>query len=144
LHGYAERGALRQLEEHSARGKTTFQFTWLLDRRFTVVVDPTKSRMEIKDLLPNVPARSDLDRAVRAFVASRSDRRLPAHRRVDPGRVEISCANRKSALSFIFVVKRNQYKYATAKALNFCNELFSFLDLHHIQYLWEHLGLPEE
>ncbi len=145
LHSFAARGALRQFEERAGRaGKIEFRFTWLLDRRFVLVLDSTASRFELKDLLPNVPARSPLDQSIRAFVAARSARTLPVHRRIDPARLEVACVNRKSHLGFVFSVKRNQYKYGVPKLLNFCIELFGFLDMNHIQYLWAHLGVPEE
>jgi hypothetical protein len=145
LHSFAARGALRGLEERAVRGgKIEFRFTWLLDRRFVLLYDPARSQLELKDLLPYVPARSPLDRSIREFVSARSARSLPPHRRIDPGRIKISCVNRKSHVGFVFLVKRNQYAYAVPKLLNFCNELFGFLDMNHIQYLWSHMGVPEE
>lgn len=145
LHAHAARGALREFQEQPARsGKHEFRFTWLLDQRFTLVFDPAKSQLILRDLLPNIPARSHLDRAIRDFTAARSDKKLPAHRRIDPSRATLTCRNRGSKLGFLMDVKRSQYRYAVPKLLNFCNELFGYLDMNHIQYLWENMGVPEE
>lgn len=141
---HAARGVLREFEERQVRGKSEFQFTWLLDRRFRLVFDPAASTLTLKDLLPGIPARSLLDRSIRQFVSTRSAKDVPAHRRIDPARLEIACLNRASALSFVFRVKRNQYADAVPRILNFCNGLFGFLDMNHVPYLWEHMGVPEE
>ena len=142
---HVARGVLRKFEERPARGgKIEFRFTWLLDQPFLVVLDIANSRIVLKDLLPHIPARSFLDKSIREFVAGRSEKTVPAHRRIDRSRLEVLCQNRKSALTFVFRVKRNQYGYAVPKVLNFCNELFGFLDMKHIQYLWDHFGVPEE
>ncbi len=145
LHAYATRGVLREFEERSMRNsKTEYQFTWLLDRRFHLIFDPGASQLTLRDLLPGIPTNSPLDLAVREFVAARTSKQLLAHRRIDPAKATLTVSHSRSALSFVFTVKRNQYAYAVPKLLNFCNELFAFLDMYHIQYLWEHMGVPEE
>ena len=145
LRAFATRGVLRNFDERTGRGgKSEFRFNWLLDQPFRLVFDPAKSQLELKDVLPHVPSRSHLDLSVRRFVEGRADKSLPSHRRIDPGKVIVSHVNRKSHVSFQFFVKRNQYTYAVPKVLNFCNELFGYLDLNHVQYLWAHMGVPEE
>lgn len=142
---FAQRGVLRGLEEHATRGgKTEFRFSWLLDRRFTLVFDPAKAQLVLEDLLPNVPAKSDLDRAVRAFVAGRAEKSVPPHRRIDPAKLTAQVSVRGDTLSVTFAVKRNQYVYAVPKVLNFCNELFGYLNMYQQQYMWSHMGVPEE
>ena len=145
LAAYAVRGVLRRFEERPGRGgRTEFRFTWLLDRSFLLIFDPAKSQLVLKDLLLHVAPRSDLDRAIRAFVAGRSDAKLLPHRRIDASRAVLSCTNRNSRVSFALTVKRNQYKYAVTKLLNFCQELFGHLEKVDIQYMWSHMGVPEE
>jgi hypothetical protein len=78
------------------------------------------------------------------MIAAATNKKLPPHRRVDPAKTIITLQNRKSALSLVMTVKRAQYAYAIPKLLNFCNELFGNLNMYHVQYLWEHMGLPEE
>ena len=145
LAALATRGVLREFEERSLRNsKTEYQFTWLLDRRFTFIFDPSESKLTLRDLLPGIPTNSPLDFAVREFVAARTSKQLLAHRRIDPAKATLAVSHSRSSLSLVLTVKRNQYAYAVPKLLNFCNELFGFLDMYHLQYLWEHLGVPEE
>jgi len=145
LKRYAERGALRQFDEKPLpRGKRAFRFEWLHDKPFTVVADTHTGKLTLKNALPNVPARSSLDRDVRAFIASRSDSALPAHRKVDPKRAEMSCTNRAGAVSLTLTVKNNQYAYGTTKLLNVANELFGVIEMRHSPYLWKEFDLPEE
>lgn len=145
LQAYGTRGVLREMVEQTARGgRVEFRFVWLLDRQFTLVFDPAKAQFVLKDLLPSVAAKSDIDRAVRAFVAGRSDKALPPHRRIDPSRMTVTLTVRGGSLSAVFDVKRSQYGYAVPKILNFCNELFGHLNMYQIQYMWAHMGVPEE
>lgn len=145
LTAYATRGVLREFEEHALRGgRVEFRFTWLLDRRFRLVFDPEAGTLTLKDLLPGVPAKSRIEEAVTKITETRNDKKLPPHRRVDPAKATIAIQNRKATLSLVMTVKRAQYAYAVPKLLNFCNELFGNLDMYHIQYLWEHMGVPEE
>lgn len=142
---YAARGVLREFEERAGRGgRIEFRFNWLLDRRFSLVFDPAKAQFTLKDLLPAVQAKSDMDQAVRAFVAGRSEKSLPPHRRIDPAKMTARVVTRGGALSIVCDVKRNQYAYAVPKILNFCNELFGHLTMYQIQYMWAHMGVPEE
>lgn len=145
LRAYAVRGVLRRFEERPGRGgRIEFRFTWLLDRRFVLVFDPANSQLVLKELLDHIAGRSELDKAIRKFVAERSDSRLLAHRRINPARAELTCVNRNAKMSFTLTVKRNQYRYAVPKLLNFCQELFGFLEKVDIQYMWAHMGVPEE
>ncbi len=141
---HAQRGVLRNFEERVVRGKTEFRFAWLLDRKFTLVLDPENARLVLKDVLPNVPAKSDLAQAVREWVAGRTAKPLPPHRRIEPAKMAATVSVRGDSLSVIFDVKRNQYGYAVPKILNFCNELFGYLNMYHVQYMWAHMGVPEE
>jgi len=136
---------LRGFEERAARsGMIEFRFTWLLDRTFTLMFDPDNARLTLKNVLPNVPAKSDLAQAVREWVAGRAAKSLPPHRRVDPAKLAATVSVRGDSLSVIFDVKRNQYGYAVPKILNFCNELFGYLNMYQVQYMWAHMGVPEE
>ena len=145
LSAYAVRGVLREFDERAGRGgKTEFRFTWLLDRQFVLTFDPAKAQFVLKDVLHAVAAKSDIDQAMRAFVSGRSDKALPPHRRIDPSKMMASVQVRGGTLSIVFDVKRSQYGYAVPKILNFCNELFGHLNRYHIQYMWAHMGVPEE
>ncbi len=145
LQAYAERGVFRGFAEHDRAGsKTEFQFFWLEDHRFVLVVDHEKGTLQLKDVLPDVESRSHLDSDLREFVKGRTDKKLPAHRRVDPKRAELKYTNRKSHATLTLHVLKNQYSYGVTKLLNTTNELFGFLHMRHPPYLWEHFGVPEE
>ena len=141
----ADRGAIRGLDERKGRGgRTEFKLNWLLDRTFTIVVDEQHNMLTLHNALPNVPARSQMDRELREWTASRSDAKLPPHRRVQPGRAEVSLINRGGNVSLRLKVKRNQYAYAIKKLLDLTNELFGYLHLHQQQYLWDEFDVPQE
>ncbi len=145
LSAYAKRGVLREFEEHPLRGgKVEFRFTWLLERRFHLIFDPAAAALTFKDVLPEVPAKSRVEDAVGAMIEGRTAKKLPAHRRVDPAKATVRLQNRKGSISLTMTVKRSQYAYAVPKLLNFSNELFGHLHMYHVQYLWEHMGVPEE
>ncbi|MEX2015985.1 MAG: hypothetical protein WD873_05040, partial [Candidatus Hydrogenedentales bacterium] len=140
----ADRGAFRGLDEPKGRGgRTEFQFKWLLDRIFTVVVDDKHGVLTLQNALPNVGPRSQMDRELRQWAAARADAKLPPHRRVQPGRAELSLVNRGGNVSLRLKVKRNQYAYAIKKLLDLTNELFGYLQLDQQQYLWDELNVPQ-
>ena len=145
LQAYAERGVFRGFHEIKRPGsKTEFQFIWLEDHRFTLIVDHDKGTIQLKDMLPAVTSRSNLDSELRGFINGRVDRSLPAHRRVDPKRAELAYTNRKSQVTLTMRVLNNQYSYGVTKLLNTVNELFGFLHMRHPPYLWKNFGVPEE
>lgn len=145
LETYAERGVFRGYAELKRAGsKTEFQFIWLEDTQFSLLVDHTKGTLQLKELLPEVVSRDFLDNDLREFIKTRTDKKLPAHRRVDSKRAELAYANRKSKVSITLKVLNNQYAYGITKLLNTTNELFAHLHLHHPQYLWACFGVPEE
>jgi len=145
LKSYRDRGVFRGFSESEGRtGKTVFKFTWLLDRGFALEYDPKKHTLTLKNLLPHIPNRSDMDQDLRAWVQARNSGDLPAHRRVDPKRADLAYANRQENVSLILTVKKNQYSYGVTKLLNTTNELFGHLHMAHIPYLWKHFEVPEE
>jgi len=145
LKSYSNRGVFHGFSESDGRmGKTIFKFTWLLDHGFVMECDPKKHTLTLKNLLPHVSNRSDMDQDLRAFVQARNSDDLPAHRRVDPKRADLVYTNRKEQVSLTLSVKKNQYSYGVTKLLNTTNELFGHLNMVHIPYLWKHFEVPEE
>jgi hypothetical protein len=102
--------------------------------------------LTLVDVLPGVPARSDMDRAFRAFVASRSAGSLPEHRRVDLRKVGVQIANRKGALSLVFTLKPSRIEYGARKAVHLVHEvLMDFLnDSLYIDYQIAHFNFNPE
>ena len=140
-----ERGVFQApVEEAGRAGKRVFRFRWLLGTEFVLECDPAKRRLKIRDLLPFVEKRSFLDDDLRRFVAGRTDKSLPAHRRVDPKRAELAYTNHRQSVSLIMNVHDGQYAYAVTALLKVANQLFAHLRLHHIGFLHRHFGLREE
>jgi len=147
LEHYAARGSFRSFSQIPARGrKSAFHFLWFRDVTFRVTFDPTTRALTFVDCLPGVPARSGMDRKLRAFVASRSQRSVPEHRRVDLKRVGVSVLNRKGAISLAFVLKAKHIEYGTKKAVHLVHEiLMDFLnDSLYIEYQIEHFNFNPE
>jgi hypothetical protein len=78
LREYADRGVFRGFSDGVGRsGRDEVSFRWLADSTFRVRLDPAARSLTFLDVLPNVPHRSAMDRAFRAFVGARSSAELP-------------------------------------------------------------------
>jgi hypothetical protein len=148
LQHYASRGAFRSFSE-VPRGigrLAEFQFLWFRDVRFRVTYNPASRTLTFVDCLPAVLARSAMDRHLRAFIASRSEKTVPEHRRVDLKKVGVSVLNRKSAISVAFALKPSQIEYGTRKAVHLIHEvLMDFLnDSQYVEYNIDHFNLNPE
>ncbi len=148
LQHYATRGAFRSFSETvgtSARS-ATFQFLWFRDVKFSVTYQASTRTLTFVDMLPSLPSRSEMDRHLRAFIKSRSDRSLPEHRRVDPQKVGVVVMNRKSAISVAFRLKSSQIEYGTRKAVHLIHDvLMDFLnEPQYVAYNIDHFNLNPE
>lgn len=104
-----------------------------------------RSALVFVDLLPGVPYPSEMDRALRAFVAGRGNADLPAHRRIDPAKVSCRCRNRGGKVSIEVRCLDGDLEYAAGKAVKLVNEIFlNFLAGPYDGYMIEHFGAPEE
>lgn len=141
LQTYADRGVFRGFSELKP-GR--FQFVWMIRHQMELVVDTTKHELRFKQLLPGVPAKSELYADLKYFIAERHDRQLPEHRRVDRRRAEVSCFNRGGMVSISLKVKNNQYAYGANRIVNLVHELFVHLRQTHPDYLVENFDVPQE
>jgi len=148
LQHYATRGAFRSFSEVATRSghSVEFQFLWFRDVKFRVTYTPATRTLTFVDVLAAVPARSAMDRHLRAFIASRSDTSVPEHRRVDLKRVGVSVRNRKGAISVAFILKPRQVEYGAKKAVHLIHEvLMDFLnEPQYVQYNVDHFNLNPE
>ena len=142
----ADRGVFRSFSAEDVRGgKRRFLIVWLHESPLTLTFDPKTATLEFRDLLPNVPARGAMDRELRRFLSSRTDEALPAHRRIDPRKAEVSCRNRKGAVSVALRSLDGDLDYATGKALKLVNEIFlGFLRGPYFEYMAANFHEPEE
>lgn len=153
LREYAERGVFRGFAAVSSRGgRQDFEFRWLSGSTFRVRLDPRSRRLVWSDVLPNVPQRSAMDRALRDWVRERSSRTLPAHRRIDPRRLTVACTNRGGKVSIALALRRRDaasarqdWEYAARKGVALVNEIFhGFLRGPYYEYMVRNFGEPEE
>src|SRR6185503_4204038 len=148
LQHYAARGAFRSFSETAGTSvrSATFQFLWVRDFKFSVTYRSSARTLTFVNMLPSVPSRSEMDRHLRAFIASRSDKSLPDHRRVDLRKVGVSVLNRKGAISVVFRLKPTQIEYGTRKAVHLIHEvLMDFLnEPQYVEYNIDHFNLNPE
>ena len=145
LQTYADRGVFRGFNEvKTGRGLPAFKFVWMIQHQMELSVDTAKHVLGFRRLLPGVPASSTLYAELKDFIRERHDRELPAHRRIDPGRAEVSCSNRGGFVSISLKVKRNQYAYGTNRIVNLAHELFVHLRNTYPDYLVENFDVPQE
>ena len=148
LQQYADRGIFQNFSQVAAGGgnKVNYRFNWLADSAFVLALKPDRQELELKDVLPAVPFRSDMDRAFRQFLILRSAASVPAHRRLDADRFGISCRNRQQKLSVILSFKAEDAGAAAKTAVNLLHEIFNnfLLEGPYQNYMVEFFNVPEE
>jgi hypothetical protein len=128
-----------------SRSGGEFRFDWLWGQPFRLTFDRKTATLEFRDLLPNLPARSELERGLRSFVRRFSAKELPSHRCVDPAILTVRYENRRGRASLAFTMRANDPEYAVRKALQVVNEVFlGFLNLYYPEYMAENFRLPME
>jgi hypothetical protein len=141
LQEYADRGVFRGFSE-TRNGQ--FRFVWGIYDEIELIVDTERGTLRFRRMLPNVPARSEIYRELRSFIAERHDSALPEHRRIDRRRAEASCSTRGGSFSMQIKVNKNEYAYAVNRGINLVHELFVHLKDAHPGYLAESFDVPEE
>jgi hypothetical protein len=119
---------------------------WHYDRPFELLLDVPKKTLRFPALLPGVPVRSDMYRALQAFVKGMQSSGLPEHRRVDPARARLALANQKGSVSLTLTVKGSDFEYAARKIIQVVHEIFLvfLVDGAYFDYTVEHLGLDPD
>lgn len=141
LQTYAERGVFRGFSE-SKPGQ--FTFVWFYQHPMELLVDTKAHVLRFKQLLPGVPARSELAKELKAYLQARHDETLPEHRRVDRQRAEVTFTNRGGVVSLALQIKQNDYAYGVNKLVNLVHELFVHLRAEYPEYLVENFDVPQE
>ena len=133
LPAYADRGVFRAFRPTPlGRGRTSFDFQWLLGRPM------------FDALFPGLQRSSRAARGLNAIVAMRSSPRQPAHKRLDRRRADVSGTIKGGDWSLVVTVRGRNHAYAVRHALNLVNELFLFLHESYPEYLIERFGLSPE
>jgi hypothetical protein len=146
LEGYAEKALFRGFSSEVKRGKAAYQMVWHYDRPCELLLDVPNKTLRFPALLPGVPARSDMYRALQAFVKERQSADLPEHRRVNPAKARVALANQKGSVSLSLTVKDSDFAYAARKIIQVAHEIFLvfLVDGPYYDYLVEHLGLDPD
>ncbi len=150
LESYARRGVFRSFSQTYGDDKLAeFSFYWLWNLPFHLTFDVRRKALSFKNLLPDVPAGSELESGLKALIKSRSSssssRDQPEHRRLDPKRVSIHYSNRRGQVSLVFRVSNGEYQHAVTKALNLVNEIFvGFLNAQFPEYTAQHFRRQED
>ena len=145
LQAYADRGVFRGFSEiETGRGKAAFRFVWVVNHQMELTVNTAKDVLRFRQLLPSIPANSRMYAELKSFIQQRHNPELPAHRRVDRRRAEVSCSNRAGFVSVSLAVKNNQYAYGVNKIVNLVHELFVHLRDAYPGYLVENFAVPQE
>jgi len=63
-------------------------------------------------------------RKLQDFLASRSSKKVPAHRRIDPKKAEVRCTNRRGNVSLTLRVLTGDYEYGARKLIHLVHEIF--------------------
>lgn len=147
LSEYADRGVFRSFSGPTPlpRGGQRYVFLWLTDRPTALEYRPRPSRLTLVDFLPGIPARSAMDRDLRAFLRGRTSPDLPPHRRIDPSRLAVRAVGRGGNASIEAGFAPGDLEYAARTTLRLANEIhFGFLSGPYEDYMAEHFGAPRE
>ncbi|HLJ27162.1 MAG TPA: hypothetical protein VKY85_10675 [Candidatus Angelobacter sp.] len=146
LEAYARRGVFRSFSRTQGDGRQAeFRFYWLWNLPFHLSFDEKRKTLSFKKLLPCIPAGSELNTKLKAFIRSRCSADQPEHRRMDPKRISIRYSNLRGNVSISFLVVKDDYEYGVKRALNLVNEIFaSFLNMHFPEYMAQHFRGPED
>lgn len=145
LQAYVDRGLLREFVEKPGRaGRYECQFRWLTPRPLVLQYETSTATLTIKNLLPNVSRSSAMTAEMVAFVAGRSAADLPAHRRIDPARINVRWLAGGRNMSLAIRVKRREYAYAVNKVFNLVNEILALLRRSYAPYMEEQFGISKE
>jgi hypothetical protein len=142
VQSYTERGQFRHLLEQ--RDGTVFEFKWLNNQAMKLTWDPGSKTLLFRDILPNIPARSELHKELKKFLMERFDPERPEHRRLDAQRVALVCTNRKSSLSVGLKLASPDDEYGPRKLVNLVHEMFVYLTEAWPDYMYESFRHPLE
>src|SRR5260370_17628930 len=147
LQNYADRGVFRGFSIGAATaGKSSFKILWHRDRFFDLIVDVPRKTMRFPTVLPEVPARSSMYKDFQEYIKSRHSTELPAHRRIDVRKAQLTCGNRAGNISVTITVKNGDFEYATRTLIHPLHEVYlDFLcDGRYYEYMVETFDLDTD
>ena len=121
--GYAQRSVFRSYSQLPAHdGALAFKVTWHGDLEFDILVDAVSKTISITRVLPGVTA--DIYTDFKKFVAAHREAGLPDHRRIEPGKASIRCANHNGRVSLTMIARDDDYEYALQRLIHLVHETF--------------------
>jgi hypothetical protein len=143
LDGYASRGVFHGVDAGRKVGAAThFNFGWHGGRQIQCVLAPPL--LTLRDFLPAVAPRSDLQKAIQGLVKEHCKPDQPAHRAIDCTRATVRTSSRGGRLSMSFESLDADYVYATQKIIFLAHEMWLLLQSDWAEYMWENLDAPVE
>ena len=144
---YASRGIFQNFSVSNSGSKNfKFKFDWLSKNTFSLRLNTEKCQIELQDVLPAVHFRSDMDKAFREFLGSRSALSVPSHRRLNENRFAIQVKNRRQNLSVIVNFSKKDAAKAAKVSVNLLHEIFNnfLVEGPYQNYMVEVFNEPEE
>ncbi len=119
---------------------------WHRDRSFELILDARRKTLRIPVVLPEVAAGSTMYRELREFVRSRQADVVLEHRRIDPAKVRVVCANKGGSVSVTATILDGDYEYGARKLVNLVHEIYMvFLqDGNYFDYMVEAFHLDPD
>jgi len=147
LETYASKAVFRGFSAHpGVKGQATYRMIWHHDRPFEMLLDADQQTLLFPEVLPGVPARSEMYRELRAFLKVRQSTEMPEHRRVNPAKARLVSSNKRGIVSIALIVKDRDFDYAARKIIHIVHEIFLIflVDGPYFEYMVQHLGLDED
>ena len=118
----------------------------MTDKQFSMRLNVIKHQLELRNILPSVPYRSDMDNAFREFLLSRCAEEIPVHRRLDGKRLTIKAKNKNGDVSVLIGFSEFDSRLAVKTSINLLHEIFNnfLVEGPYQNYMVEVFNLPEE
>ena len=147
LQNYASRGIFQNFcVSNPNASNLNFKFNWLAKNPVSLLLNTQKCQIKLQDVLPAVHFRSDMDKAFREFLGSRSALSVPSHRRLDEDRFAVQVENRRQNLSVIVNFAEEDAGEAARVSINLLHEIFNnfLIEGPYQNYMVEVFNEPEE
>lgn len=125
LQDYAEKGLFRGFSRGSASArKSEYRVLWHFDQAFELRYESRQAKLRFANALTGVPSASPMYRDLKAWLKSRQQSSLPAHRRCDPDRISLSPYNRGGTVALTARCLDGDIDYTVRKLIAVVHELY--------------------
>lgn len=105
LTDYASKGFFNTFSTAKlSNSQATYHVRWHFQNIYELILNTKTNKLSIPVILPNVPARSAMDKDFRAFIKELSDTDLPEHRRIPSEQLKV--VNKNKGLSLIMTLPK--------------------------------------